>query len=385
MPLWGYLADKVNRIHLIFAITLAGAMIHLATACTIIDRTEFWVFGVMRFLAVVDTVAVGPAVYTLITDMVPAKERGAIIGWVGFAGLIGIGMGSIVSGVIPTLLYGPDFPLEFPFVFDFFAGALFCALTLFMKEPARGAQEEGLKELQERGVSYKITATTNRWAFFKKRVNLLLLSFQFLCYVISTVLGTYFITFLVRQYGVSTGLATMLMMGIFGIELLGQIFWGNKGDKSFREEKDGRSRIIIRIMEVGACFLIPAFLLPFDFQERFWLFIVFAIMLALGAFFVVGTTPNVSALVADVNFPEVRGSINSIFFLAQTASTAIFSPLFAFLAEATPLNYSGSYFIFMVVCIPLACIILIVTRKSIVPNIEAMQAELQHRANEEAD
>ncbi|HME55047.1 MAG TPA: MFS transporter [Candidatus Lokiarchaeia archaeon] len=382
MPLWGYLADKLNRVHLIFAITLVGAIIHLVTAFTITARAEFWVFGLMRFLAVIDTVAVGPAVYTLITDMVPASQRGVIIGWIGFAGTLGIGTGIVVSGVMPTIFYGENFPLEFPFLFDFFGGVLFCVLTVFIKEPARGAHEEGLKELQGREATRLAELTTNRWSFFKKSVNLMLLSFQFLCNVVSTALGTYFITFLVKQYAVPTSIATLLMMGIFGIELLSQVLWGGAGDRRYRSAKNGRSRLMIVIMGIGGCFLIPAFLIPFNFQDRSWMFALFAIMLATGSFFVVGTSPNLNALVADVNFPEVRGSINSIVLISQTAATAIFSPLFAFLAEATPLNYSGSFFIFMATCIPIAFVILIAMKGLIVPNIDAIQAELQRRASE---
>lgn len=380
MPLWGVIADKVNRIYLIFLIVLSGAIISLFTVFTISWQSEFWIFGTMRFLAVVINTSLGPAVFTLLADLVPSKNRGGVIGWMGIAGTAAIGLGFIVSGILPPLFYGSDFPLEFPFWFDFFAGLIFCGLTLLLKEPKRGVQEEGLEEFYQRGESYTFTLTLKgALDFFRNSLNLKILLFHFLFITTSNLLGTYFITFLVEQHGVGEGFATLVMFIIFGIQLIGQIFWGQMGDKQYREKKNARLMVMIKSLGLGMFFIVPAFLIPFNFQERYWLFILFALVLSIGSFFSVGVNPNRGVLIADVNFPEVRATVNSIIFLAKTAATAIFVPIFATLAENTLLNYSGAYFLFIICCLPASFIVLISMRGSVIPNVEKIQIELKKR------
>ena len=113
------------------------------------------------------------------------------------------------------------------------------------------------------------------------------------------------------------------------------------------------------------------------------LFYIFAIVLATGSFFIIGTHPNTGVIVADVNFPEVRATTNSIMLLANTVATAIFIPIFTILAIYTPLNYSGTYFLFMLICFPSAFLFLLSMRKSIIPNIERLQEELRRRVEKE--
>ncbi len=386
LPLWGAIADKVNRVRLIFLMILSGSIVSLLTVFTISLRTEFWLFGLMRFLAVVINTALGPAVFTLLVDFVPSKDRGGVMGWMGIAGTAAIGLGMTVSGIIPSLIYGSNFPLEFPYLFDFFAGLFYCGLTLTLKEPERGAQDEGLEELRKRGETYDYTLTLDGTLdFFRRPINLKLFSFYFLLIIVNSTLGKLFILFLNVQHGVQTGLATLMMFSIFGIQLVGQIYWGNVADRKFRETKDGRLKVMIKILGIGMCFIIPAFLIPFTFNypAGVILFYIFAIVLATGSFFIIGTHPNTGVIVADVNFPEVRATTNSIMLLANTAATAIFIPIFTILALYTPLNYSGTYFLFMLICFPSAFLFLLSMRKSIIPNIERIQEELKRRVEKE--
>ncbi|NVM02962.1 MAG: MFS transporter [Candidatus Helarchaeota archaeon] len=304
----------------------------------------------------------------------------------GIAGTAAIGLGMTVSGIIPSLIYGSNFPLEFPFMFDFFAGLFYCGLTLTLKEPERGAQDEGLEELRQRGETYDYTLTLDgALDFFKRSINLKLFFFLFLLIIVNSTLGKLFILFLNVQHGVSTGLATLMMFSIFGIQLVGQIYWGNIADRKYREKKDGRLNVMIKILGIGMCFIIPAFLIPFTFNypAGIILFYIFAIVLATGSFFIIGTHPNTGVIVADVNFPEVRATTNSIMLLANTAATAIFIPIFTILAIYTPLNYSGTYFIFMLICFPSAFLFLLSMRKSIIPNIEKIQEELRRRVEKD--
>ena len=98
---------------------------------------------------------------------------------------------------IPPGLKIPNFPLWFPFLFDAIFGFLYAGLTLLLKEPPRGIQEEGLIDLYEKGEVYKYSLSLDEIKkYIKSPMNQRLILFVTLSTILSGMLGTYFITFL---------------------------------------------------------------------------------------------------------------------------------------------------------------------------------------------
>jgi len=381
IPIFGILADNYKRTPIVFVVVLCGAIVSLVMVLVIIYSQNFLFFALFGVLAGIINLAIGPTLFSLIVDYVPAKNRAGVIGWMGIAGTTAVALGFIVSGIIPIMLFGPDFPLWFPFLFDAIFGFLYAGLTLLLKEPPRGIQEEGLIDLYEKGEVYKYTLNLDEIKkYIKNPMNQRLILFVALSTILSGLLGTYFITFLIENHGYNEATATLVMFGIFGIQLFGQIYWGKKGDQTYQVHKKGHLQVMIKTLTISIFFISWVFLLPIGGTGLgFYLFIIFAIILAIGSFFGVGPIPNTGAVVAAVNLPEIRGTANSINFFLKTIIKAITLLLFSLITvNLLNNNYALTFFLFGLFNIP-ALFILLSMKKVIIPSIEGVQEELKNR------
>ncbi len=382
IPIFGIMADKLKRILIIFFTVLSGALVSVIMAFVIISELNFIFFALFGILAATMNAAIGPAIFSLLVDYVPPSNRAGIIAWLGISGTAAIGLGYLVSGIIPSIIYGPQFPLWFPYIFDAVLGFIFAGLILLIKEPHRGIQEEGLRELYEKGGSYEYTLTfAGAKDFIKKPINRRILLFEFFLRIRHAILGTYFITFLIVTHGFNELTATEVMFALFGIQLIGQVYFGRKGDIAYQSRKDGHLQVMIKTLGLSLFFVPWVFLIPFNFQTTtgLALFFLFAGVLIIGSFFEVGAIPSVGAILAEVNPPEVRGTANSINFLLITIGRAIMVPLYAIICiDLLNGNYALTFFFFILFDIP-AFIILLTMRKIMVPSIEKIQEELKVR------
>ncbi len=382
VPAFGIVADKFKRSPIIFIIVLCGAIISSLMVLVIMFSQNFILFAFFGIIAGIINFSLGPILFSLIVDYVPAKNRAGVIGWMGIAGTSAIALGFIVSGIIPISLFGSDFPLWFPYIFDAIFGFIFAGLTLLLKEPPRGIQEEGLMDLYSKGEKYEYTLTfKGTIKYIKNPINQRIILFVSFSTILSGMLGTYFITFLIENHGFNEATATLVMFAIFGIQLFGQIYWGKKGDQIYQTVKNGHLKIMIKTLIMSIIFVSWVFLIPFNFETSigFYLFLFFAIILAIGSFFGVGPIPNTGAVVASVNLPEIRGTANSINFLLKTIIKAIMIFLFAVISvNLLKNNYALTFFFFTLFNIP-AIIILFTMKKIIINSIEKVQEELKER------
>lgn len=386
IPIFGFIADKFKRVLIIFILVISGALVSSMVAFIIAIWLNFIYFAFFGILAAIINAAIGPAIFSLIVDYIPAQNRAGVIAWMGIAGTVAIGLGYIVSGIIPGLIFGPNFPLWFPYVFDAVGGFIFAGLGLFLKEPQRGIQEEGLKELYKKGGAYEYTLTFDGAKdYIKKPMNQRLLMFEFFVRFRHAILGTYFITFLIITHGFNEFSATNVMFAIFGIQLLGQVYWGNKGDRAFASQKDGHLKVMIKTLTISLFLVTWVFLIPFNFNTNIGilLFVLFAFILSMGSFFEVGSLPSSGAVLAAVNLPEIRGTASSMTFLITTIGKAIAIPLFAIICiNLLNGNYALTFFFFILFDIP-AFLILLSMKKFVVPSIDGVQEELKSRTRNE--
>ncbi|MHA1805453.1 MAG: MFS transporter [Promethearchaeota archaeon] len=229
IPVFGLMADKFKRNLLVFFIVLGGAIVNLMMAFISAYLKNFILFSIFGIGAALMNAAIGPTLFLLLIDFVPPKNRASIIAWLGISGTAAIGFGCIISSIIPTIIYGSQFPLWFPCFVDAIVGFIFSLLILLIKDPLRGIQEEGLQELYESGGSYNYTLTfMGARRLLKDPVNKRLILFDFFIGIRYALLGTYFITFLIENHGLNEFTATQLMFGLLSIQLIGQIYFGRK-------------------------------------------------------------------------------------------------------------------------------------------------------------
>ncbi len=375
-PTFGILADKYKRLVIIFIAILCGATVSTLMVVVILFTQNFMLFATLGILAAIINIAIGPAVFSLLVDFVPAKNRAGVIGWMGIAGTTAVGLGFIVSGIIPGIIFGPDFPLWFPYAFDAVAGFIFAGLTLLIKEPPRGIQEEGLQDLYESGKKYEYTLTFDgAKGYITKRMNQKIISFLVFVRLLSGMLGAYFITFLIVNHGFTVGNATSLMMLIFAVQLFGQVYWGKKGDQAFQAQKDRHVKIMIKTLTISILLVTWIWFI----QADLW-FVVFCIVLAVGSFYGVGVNPNIGAVVAAVNPPEIRATANSVNFLVTIVVKSVMLVLFALICvNLLNSNYALTFFFFSLFYIP-ALAILFSMKKTIIHTIENVQEELKEKS-----
>jgi predicted MFS family arabinose efflux permease len=194
-------------------------------------------------------------------------------------------------------------------------GAFFLALFA-MEEPRRGAQDEALQDTVGAGkgeYGHHIELADLK-ALMQRPINLLLgiamVFFQFP----PAVLTIWFVTFLMRNHGLSELTATQLTLLAFAGQPVGNVLGGVIADRAYKWKRSGRVAVMIVMAAVAPLFLIVAFTLPFKL-------ISFVPMMIVANFFIIAGGPAFAAVSLEVNLPEHRGTISA--FLAICTSVAL--------------------------------------------------------------
>ena len=320
----GYLTDKVPRKSLLFGTIVLGAAPCLGTAfASTVDQ-----FVVLRALTGFGIGAVLPLTYSLIGDLFSARGRPVAVAWMGLAMGVGIAGGQVFAGVA-----GPTYGWQLPFIVvatpNLVLSVLFLVAT---QEPARGSAETELKAVMEHGAEYdekiklgdlkKIFSNkTNRLVFFQG--------------IFGSMPWGFFFTYLPDYYhankGYSVQAATALLTLFGGGAILGSFFGGLLGGKLYNR----RTAYLPALCGVGVLGgLVPLMLVvnwssaPADPLASALTQLCginaggpgIAAPAALGFFgALVAAIPssNVKAVLMNVNPPENRGTIFSLFNLAD--------------------------------------------------------------------
>jgi predicted MFS family arabinose efflux permease len=306
--LWGSFSDKASRKLLFAASVVLGELPCLLTAFA----PNYSVFFLLRILCGLGVGASFPLVYSIIGDIFDDKERPGATAVLTMAAGLGQILGAGVAGfTVETLGW------RIPFILVSAPNFLFLPLFLiFIPEPQKAASEEATRALVAAGVMYPRTIKVSDYAnLFRIKTNLYLF--------IQGIAGTFpwgafmFINkFLEEGRGLSTMEATLVYM-CFGLGMVsGSIIGGSAGAAIFRKDP---SRLPVFC---GVTTLIPVGLISVLFwvPMPIWVTAVFGFVTAACATL---TGPNVRAMLLDVNAPEERGAIFSVFNLTDSLGTGI--------------------------------------------------------------
>ncbi len=323
----GYLTDKFPRKILLFVTIIVGEVPCFMTGLV---RTE-GEFIFMRALTGIGIGAVLPLTYSILGDLFSSKSRATAVAWVGLSTGMGIAVGQLFAGFAGP---NPDLTWRFPFmavaVPNLFLAFIFLAIA---KEPGRGSSEQELKSALDAGAEYvERIQLSDLKKIFSNKTNVLV----FLQGIPGTVPWGFFFTYLVDFYHSNKGYtvqdATLLITMFGGGAILGGFLGGLMGNKLYNKNPAYLPALCAGTTLVG---MIPIFFIvnwkPADIN--IWetalhllggLHVTdFAeLLLPIGIGFVGGaivtvTGGNVKAVLMDVNVPENRGTIFSIFNLAD--------------------------------------------------------------------
>ncbi|MDQ7794755.1 MAG: MFS transporter [bacterium] len=304
---WGYLADRSSRKRLLVWAVILGEIPCLLTGfARTYEELLFW-----RILTGFGVGGMIPISFSLLGDYFTPSQRNAANAWFGALMGLGVVLGMLVAGVV-----GPALGWRLPFVL--LALPNFLLVPLFWRycpEPQRGQGEPELRALLEHQVSLPLPPPGGFPALFRVPTNLLAFLQGIPGCIPWGVLPAFIITYYVETKGYSISSAT-LMTVIFGAgSLAGSLLGGMAGARVQLAAQAYLPLFIGASIFLGA---FPAFLVV-GYPTGTGRGIVTSTFLALLTGTVAGMAgPNVKALLMNVNLPENRGAIASLFALTDS-------------------------------------------------------------------
>jgi predicted MFS family arabinose efflux permease len=301
---WGYFADKASRKALFIIAILIGELPCTLTALA----PNYSVFFALRILSGVGLGAAYPLLYSIVGDMFDEKERPSAVAIVTVAVSVGTIGGTLVGGYVGG---GGDW--RTPFIVASAPNYLLVLVYwLLTPEPKKAASEEATRDLVAAGLVYPKRLHLRDYAgIFRSRTNLYL----FLQGVAGSLpWGSFFFIneYLNRVKGLSVENATTVFL-VFGVGMLaGNIIGGQVGGRIFRRAPRVLPAFCAATTLLGAAMVIYIVLLAPGSVP---------VLAALGFFAtaLAGMTgPNITAMILDVNSPENRGAVFSIFNLTDS-------------------------------------------------------------------
>ena len=328
-PGWAYLSTRISRHRaLIFVSALWGG------SCLLISfATHHLLFQFGFALAAVGNAAVLPLTFSMAVDVTPPGRRGQAFGWLSTAHTLSMGLAFIVGGTLGGV--GWYVPFQ---VFSVFALiAILCLLFWKTYEPAHGATEQELQSLFDAGELYNPRI---HWTDFR----ILISPWSNFYYLLSNVLAMiplgavafWFIPMMRRDHGFSAADATLLMIGLFLVQVPGAIVFGYLTDWLSGSRPRAKAWMLFACTLLTLpCYFI-GFMIPWDSENLLSVgFFGFAGLILSGAFVACALPPLTYNCIGDINAPERRGVMFSIVNLAQLVGRAIGIQVVARLTESS--------------------------------------------------
>ncbi len=365
--IWGYLTDKRNRKLLFVYSILLGQIPCLLTAFV----QNYQQFFILRILTGIGVGVSFPTIFSLIGDMYGEKERASAVTWM----VTVIGLGQIIGQLLGGYL-GPALGWRFPFIVSALPGLVVLPFfSFFVTEPKRGATEESLKALFDSGAVYSRTMKLSDYANLVRVPTNLYLFVQGLVGTIPWgAIPLFLVKFLSEDRGFTIQEATTVFL-FFGIgTTLGTIFGGLWGGALFKRKASYLPLLCSITTFAGALVGMLIFILPLGKN------LLLTLGLGLLASFIASVTnPNVKTMLLDVNVPENRGSIFSIFNLTDSVGTGLGKLVGGLLSVAIGMGAALS--ISAAMWIPCA-LLLVVISYIFSGDIRKMQEKLQSAASQ---
>jgi MFS family permease len=366
----GYLTDLIKRKTLFIWIIIIGEIPCLLTGFVQNYRQFFW----MRALTGIAIGGALPITYSLLGDYFSHKQRASAAAFVGFAQGLGIAGGQLLAGFI-----GPAMGWRLPFILVALPNFLLIILFLLtVREPSRGRAEDSLKNLIKGGLDYKERINWSHYKeLFRKRTNW----FIFLQAIPGSVpWGVFFIylnDYYAQEKGFSVEGATLIVMAIGAGAILGSFFGGLIGNKLYNKKASYQPLFCGISVLVGILPMAYVLNYPSQIGTAQPAYLMPVIVGFIAGIIITFTSPNMNAILLNVNTPETRGSVLSLFNLVNDLGKGfgpfIISILIVHFGRVWAFNISNLFWVF-------CGIVLLFVMKSLPKD----QAVLNHYLQEKA-
>jgi len=326
--MWGYLADRGSRKHLILIGTLISAVSVFMTSLS----RSFNELLIYQILSGIGLGCIGSIGYSVLSDYIPHRLRGTLMSLWGMSQGFGGIAGAILASIVST-----SYSWRAPFQLVAILTTVFLILYAFIKEPKKGASEPDLTHAMKSGYeyNYRIEASHLIKILSKKSNIWLILQGFFLNLTTGTLiwLPTMYAA-KIRLLGYSNETAIVVAGYLFAIFQLGglsSMYFGYLGDKLHAKYHSGRAML----SAISVFLAMPLYIMMFSTPLKYlnvtdngssvtllfqvfhqlllnpWLLTMF--ILSIGATAAQSANiPNWLALITDVNLPEHRATAFSI-------------------------------------------------------------------------
>jgi len=312
--IWAFLGDRFSRKILLIVATLEWSILIFLTTLA----TNFQSLLVFQLLTAVGFGAALPLVFSLIIDLIEPKHRGKKFGDLSAVYVLGNGLGQILSGFLIEA-YSWQIPLIIVSI-----GGLICTGLLFLvQEPVKGSMDTvgiGLDD-ETIKIDYKIKIKDLK-QIWKIKATIWILILNFVMFISIGAISSFFISMLKNDYLLSSTLATVFLIIVFGGQVPSGPIFGKIGDKKYQKDKNGRMKVVLICLLSGSISYIFAYSL-FFIANNLAIAILFVIVTFFGAFLFGGIDPLTQATLGEINPPQIRSTIYSINYLTYTFGRSI--------------------------------------------------------------
>lgn len=393
---WGYRSDRSDRRWLL----ICGTLVWAAPVALIPLSTSFALWFGLVVLAGVGLGCISTVGYSIITDLVPQRWRGLMLGLWGLAQGIGVLVGAQLAASSATW--------RAPFGWMAVVGVVCSLLALCAIAPRKGQADTALQGLAEADGEYDyriqrsdlplvLAKPSNRWLIAQGFIA----QFTFGSLTLLVVL----LTAKIASAGVATDLANRIAAQLLVILQLGGIvslLWGWLGDRLQRRWPRMRALLAAYGFWAAIPCYVALFWMPLpiaadatggafaivaeQFSQNIW-WTLAALAATLATVAQATNAPNWYALVCEVNLPEHRGTAFSFITFANNIGRALGAILvattFEWLARTlpAPTNYALGLTIFQLFFIPAGLCFWFAAR-STPRDAAGVQATLEQRAAE---
>jgi len=306
--IFGYLADKIQRLNLI----ILGSALWGVFAIFSFYAQNMTQFMLARVLAGIGLGALTPVGFSLLCDIVSAGHRSKAFAVWGIATFIGAIVGAIIGADLFAQFEqtGQNFLWKDPFLFIGITGLFITAAIVLIPEPKRAATEDLMKNLLSKeglAYSYRIKRADLKNIYARKSNFWLIMNFVDTIYPGLMLLWIF--TYLTKAFALGEGILSLELIATVLIiamgYLLGTIVFAWLGDKMYKKDKSARAKIAVYCALLSIPFIACGFIIPLSTSNFWWIALLIAVGLAIDS----GIGPNWYSSVIDVNIPENRGTM----------------------------------------------------------------------------
>ncbi|NVM52087.1 MAG: MFS transporter [Candidatus Helarchaeota archaeon] len=311
--IWAILATRFSRKKLLLFATLEWSICASLTGLA----TDFLSLLAFQLLTAIGFGAVIPITFSLIVDLKKSEERGFAFGWKETNYVLGIGFAQILSGFLIE-----HYPWYVPFIVISIGGFVCTFLLFSMTPPERG-------EMDNINDSSDISATWIRREDFKElaknKSNILILLFNFALFIGLGAISINLSLMLSNpsDHGFPIETATIFLVIIYIGQIPSGALLGKFSDKKYKNNVNGRIKVVIMCLMLGATLYIIGFSMAFTFTAPQGIIALFLLITSVGAFFFGGIDPLLQATLGEINTPQTRSTIYSLNYLTYSFGRSI--------------------------------------------------------------